>query len=130
MTEAPHSPGSAAEQPGLSENETRLLDFERSWWSAGTGRDEAVREQLAMSAADYHRAVNDLIDKPEALAYDGVLVRRLRRQRDAGIDIDGHHTDSLSRGYVSRALSRSSRGSRRGGICGGTALRPSKRQCG
>ncbi|HEY9353994.1 MAG TPA: DUF3263 domain-containing protein [Nocardioides sp.] len=23
------------------------------------------------------------MDKPEALAYDGVLVRRLRRQRDA-----------------------------------------------
>ena len=83
MTEAPHSPGSADEQPGLSENEKRLLDFERSWWSAGTGRDDAVREQLGMSAADYHRAVNDLIDKPEALAYDGVLVRRLRRQRDA-----------------------------------------------
>jgi hypothetical protein len=70
MTEAPHSPGSADEQPGLSENEKRLLDFERSWWSS-------------MSAADYHRAVNDLIDKPEALAYDGVLVRRLRRQRDS-----------------------------------------------
>ncbi|NGN93345.1 DUF3263 domain-containing protein [Nocardioides sp. KC13] len=83
MTEAPHSPGSAEEQPGLSENEKRLLDFERSWWSAGIGRDEAVREQLGMSAADYHRAVNDLIDKPEALDYDGVLVRRLRRQRDA-----------------------------------------------
>jgi hypothetical protein len=83
MTEAPHSPGSADEQPGLSENEKRLLDFERSWWSAGTGRDEAVREQLGMGAADYHRAVNDLIDKPEALAYDGVLVRRLRRQRDS-----------------------------------------------
>lgn len=81
MTEAPHSPEPAGEQ--LTEAEKKILDFERSWWSHGTDRDAATREQLGLSPTDYHRALNDVIDKPGALAYDGVLVRRLRRQRDS-----------------------------------------------
>lgn len=85
MTEAPHSPEPAADRSGdqLGDTEKKLLDFERSWWSHGTDRDAAVREQLGLSPTEYHRALNDLIDRPAALAYDGVLVRRLLRQRDA-----------------------------------------------
>lgn len=78
MSEVPHQPPSA-----LSEREARLLEFERSWWRAGTAKEQAVRDRLGLSAADYHRALTALVDKPEALEADPVLVRRLRRLRDA-----------------------------------------------
>lgn len=63
-----------------------LLDFERSWWARSLPKDVAVRARFGVSAARYHQALNRLIDRPEALAYDPVLVRRLRRLRDARRD--------------------------------------------
>ena len=34
-----------------------------------------------MSATRYYQMLNELIDRPEAMAADPVLVKRLRRQR-------------------------------------------------
>jgi len=34
-----------------------------------------------MSATRYYQVLNELIDRPEALAFEPVLVKRLRRQR-------------------------------------------------
>jgi hypothetical protein len=34
-----------------------------------------------MSATRYYQLLNELIDRPEALAFDPVLVKRLRAQR-------------------------------------------------
>ncbi|MEP9383130.1 DUF3263 domain-containing protein [Nocardioides sp. KR10-350] len=79
MTEAPDERSAAS--PGLTERERRMLEFERSWWSYAGGRDAAVREQFGLTPADYHRALNALIDRPEALDHDPLLVRRLRRMR-------------------------------------------------
>jgi hypothetical protein len=75
MSEAPE------ETPGLTERERRMLAFERSWWSHAGNREEAVRAEFGTGSADYLRTLNTLIDRPEAIAYDGPLVRRLRRQR-------------------------------------------------
>ena len=36
-----------------------------------------------MSGTRYYQVLNALIDRPEALAYDPMLVKRLRRLRDA-----------------------------------------------
>jgi len=36
---------------------------------------------LGMSATRYYQMLNELIDRPEALAFEPVLVKRLRRQR-------------------------------------------------
>lgn len=59
-----------------------LLDFERGWWQHQGPKERAVRERFGISAARYQQRLNRLIDLQEALAYDPMLVRRLRRLRD------------------------------------------------
>lgn len=58
-----------------------VLAFERSWWSHAGAKDEAIRERFGVGAADYYRALAAIIDDPDSLAQDPLLVRRLRRQR-------------------------------------------------
>ena len=65
----------------LSDRERQMLAFEREWWQHAAVKEHAVRARLGMSTADYYRALNTVIDRPEALAHDPLLVRRLRRMR-------------------------------------------------
>ena len=67
---------------GLTERWQDILDFERSW-PARLAKEAAVRRHFGVSAARYYQALNRLIDRPEALRYDPVLVRRLRRLRES-----------------------------------------------
>ncbi len=59
-----------------------VLDFERTC-PAGRGKEVAVRRRFGVSGARYYQALNRLIDRPDALRYDPVLVRRLARLREA-----------------------------------------------
>src|SRR5215471_3101172 len=65
----------------LSERETRVLAFERHWWRQPGAKEQAISDQLGLSATRYYQMLNELIDRPEAMAADPVLVKRLRRQR-------------------------------------------------
>ncbi len=67
----------------LSERDRQILDFERESWKLDVPKERAVRERFGFSAARYQQLLNRLIDRPEALAQDPMLVRRLRRLRDA-----------------------------------------------
>jgi hypothetical protein len=67
----------------LTEEEAQILGLERQWWKYAGAKDQAISEQLSMSAVSYYRTLNRLIDTEDALAYDPILVKRLRRQRDA-----------------------------------------------
>ena len=67
----------------LSDRDQRILAFERLWWKYAGAKEQAVREQFDMSATRYYQVLNALIDKPEALAFDPLLVKRLRRLRAA-----------------------------------------------
>ena len=69
--------------PVLSARDTEILAFERQWWKYAGAKEQAVREKFDMSATRYYQVLNALIDKPEALAADPLLVRRLRRLRAA-----------------------------------------------
>ena len=60
-----------------------ILDFERQWWKYAGAKEQAVREKFDMSSTRYYQVLNALIDRPEALAFDPLLVRRLRRLRAA-----------------------------------------------
>lgn len=71
----------AAHAGRLSEQESRILEFERSWWRFGGAKEEAIREQFDLTATRYYQLLNRLIDKDSALESDPVLVRRLRRLR-------------------------------------------------
>lgn len=58
-----------------------MLAFERRWWRYPGAKEQAIRETFHMPAARYYQRLNELIDRPAALAFDPILVKRLRRQR-------------------------------------------------
>jgi hypothetical protein len=60
-----------------------FLDFERDWWKHAGSKERAVRERFGMTAARYHQLLYRAVDEPAALAYDPMLVRRLRRLRES-----------------------------------------------
>ena len=65
----------------LSDRDAAILAFERQWWKFAGAKEQAVRDQFAMSATRYYQVLNALIDQPAALAADPLLVKRLRRLR-------------------------------------------------
>lgn len=82
----------------LSDRDRRILEFERQWWKYAGAKEQAIRDLFEMSSTRYYQILNGLIDTPEALAFDPMLVKRLRRMRSArqrvrsarrlGIDLD------------------------------------------
>ena len=68
---------------GLTEMQAALLDFEKLWWSLPGSKEAEVRERFGISTTRYYQLINALIDTEAALAYDPLLVKRLRRQRTA-----------------------------------------------
>lgn len=68
---------------GLSQRDQDILEFERHWWKYSGAKEQAFREKFQMSSTRYYQVLNALIDRPEALAHDPLLVRRLRRLRAA-----------------------------------------------
>jgi hypothetical protein len=67
----------------LSERDRSILEFERQWWKYAGAKEQAIRELFDMSATRYYQILNGLIDTAEALAFDPMLVKRLRRMRAA-----------------------------------------------
>lgn len=67
----------------LPERDRRILDFERQWWRHAGAKEEAIRSQFSLPAARYYQLLNAVIDTPEAVRHDPMLVRRLQRARDA-----------------------------------------------
>jgi uncharacterized protein DUF3263 len=65
----------------LSERDQEILTFERQWWKYAGAKEQAIRELFDMSATRYYQVLNALIDRPEALVHDPMLVKRLRRLR-------------------------------------------------
>ena len=70
--------------PGpLTDRECAILAFERQWWKYAGAKEQAVRDKFDMSSTRYYQVLNALIDRPEALVHDPMLVKRLRRMRTA-----------------------------------------------
>ena len=71
------------ESTGLTDREQEILAFERQWWKYAGAKEQAIRELFDMSATRYYQVLNALLDRPEAMAFDPMLVKRLRRLRAA-----------------------------------------------
>jgi hypothetical protein len=65
----------------LSERDREILAFERQWWKYAGAKETAIRDLFDMSATRYYQTLNALIDRPDALVHDPMLVKRLRRLR-------------------------------------------------
>lgn len=69
-------------RPVLGARGRAILDFERTWWLEGTAKEPMIRERFGVSATRYYKLLAALIDTPEAMAYDPLVVLRLRKLRD------------------------------------------------
>ncbi len=65
----------------LSEQQMRILGFERSWWRSPGAKEREILAALGMSPTRYYQLLNELIDTPAAAQFDPALVARLRRRR-------------------------------------------------
>ncbi len=84
MDTAPAGGDSAAPGPDrqpLTERELELLAFERHWWRYAGAKEQAIKETFGFSTTRYYQLLGELIDRPEALEQDPMLVKRLRRLR-------------------------------------------------
>ena len=67
----------------FDDRDRAILDFERGWQRHVGAKEEAIRSELGLSPTRYYQLLGRIIDTGEALAYDPMLVKRLRRMRDA-----------------------------------------------
>jgi hypothetical protein len=65
----------------LNARDADILAFERQWWKFAGAKEQAIRDRFALSPTRYYPVLTALIDNPEALAQDPLLVKRLRRLR-------------------------------------------------
>lgn len=77
----PHLETTVGTGTQLSVRDAEILAFERQWWKFPGAKEQAIRDNFDMSATRYYQVLNALIDKPESLAHDPLLVKRLRRLR-------------------------------------------------
>ena len=80
-TPAPLAVAAPVGAASLTEREPAILAVERQWWKYAGAKETAIRDLFDMSATRYYQVLNALIDKPEALVADPMLVKRLRRLR-------------------------------------------------
>ena len=83
MDAAKVAPPTTALAGALGARDREILAFERPWWTSAGAKEQALRELFDMSATRYYQVLNALIDRPEALVFDPMLVKRLRRLRAA-----------------------------------------------
>ena len=66
----------------LSDRDKAILEFEGSWWREPGSKEAAIRQRFDLSGSRYYEILNELVDSPEALEHDPLVVRRVRRLRD------------------------------------------------
>lgn len=77
--EADHSD----DESGLSDLERDVLTFEGAHPRHSPAKEDAIRRRFGRSSAQYYQILATLIEAPAALAYDPLVISRLRRIRDA-----------------------------------------------
>jgi len=93
-------PASAA---SLGERERGILEFEADWQHRAGGRhdggkEEAIRARLDLTPPRYYQLLGRIIDTQAALAYDPMLVARLRRLQQARRDLSRSRLSGESAG--------------------------------
>lgn len=78
----------------LSDLEARILEFERNWWRYAGAKESAIKELFDLTPPRYYQLLNDLIDREDALMASPMLVKRLRRLRQARMSARSSRTAS------------------------------------
>jgi hypothetical protein len=70
-------------EAGLTELEVRILDSEKQWWRHAGAKESSIKELFNLTPPAYYQLLNNLIDRQAALLCQPMLVKRLRRLREA-----------------------------------------------
>lgn len=65
----------------INERQQAMLEFERNFWMFDEPKESLIRARFQCSADEYYAQLNDLLELPEAMDHDPLVVRRLQRQR-------------------------------------------------
>ena len=66
----------------LSERDRAMLQFESNWFILDENKFEAIRARFGCSVEEYNLEMNQVIEKPAAMEFDPLVVRRLRRHHE------------------------------------------------
>lgn len=86
MSSSQHDPAEPVEVVKLREltdTERGVLELERTWFKYSGSKEEVIRERFGISATRYYQLLRALLEREEALAFDPLLVKRLRNLRDS-----------------------------------------------
>lgn len=64
----------------LTDKDREVLDLERDWWHSAPTKQAAIAARLGCSPTAYYAVLRRLTTNDEALAYDPLVVRRVRRR--------------------------------------------------
>ena len=67
----------------LTDTERCILEIERTHWKYPAVKEDFIRTRFGWSAARHYSRLNELLRRPEAMAYDAQTVRRLQQRADA-----------------------------------------------
>lgn len=65
----------------LTDRDRGMLALERLWWQYAGAKEQRIKDEFGISATAYYQLLNALIEREDALAFDPLLVKRLRRLR-------------------------------------------------
>lgn len=66
----------------LTDRDRAILDFERTWWTEPGPKEAAIKDRFALSSGRYYTLLNALVETQDAMDYDPLVVRRLRRLKE------------------------------------------------
>lgn len=69
--------------PTLTDTERTILSIESKLWIYQGAKEQAIRDELDMSATQFYFSLNIMLDDPRVEAADPLLVHRLQRLRGA-----------------------------------------------
>lgn len=66
----------------LTDRQQAILEFERTWWTMDGEKEALIRRRFACAPETYYEELNQVLEDPDALSVDPLVVRRLMRLRD------------------------------------------------
>ena len=66
----------------LSDRDRAILEFEQAWWLEPGTKEAALRAHLDLSPSRYRELLYAIIDRPDAMDFDPMVVRRTRKVRE------------------------------------------------
>lgn len=81
---------SPSQSGSLSDHDVALLECERELWGPAPGKTDVVRERFGLGLAAYYLRLAKVCETEAALAYDALLVRRIREGAERAVSTRLH----------------------------------------